>query len=162
MNSLEVPLQLLFRDFAWRIIRPAGTIVFGCLISHTRTNHGSNGSAYYESKGEPKTYVAGYCSNYDPNDNAKSCSNPDCSGPLIHFKSPFSLIKALTDPASQRLVQPRELGALAAFLCLGPKQSEDVYTSTDLSLLAALGHMVSTRLPGSPAEGLERAEAAAD
>jgi class 3 adenylate cyclase len=36
--------------------------------------------------------------------------------------------------------------ALAAFLCLGPKRSGDVYTSTDLSLLAAVAEKVSTEL----------------
>jgi adenylate cyclase len=36
--------------------------------------------------------------------------------------------------------------ALAAFLCLGPKQSGDVYTSTDLSLLATVAEKVSTEL----------------
>jgi class 3 adenylate cyclase len=37
-------------------------------------------------------------------------------------------------------------GALAAFLCLGPKRSGDVYTSTDLSLLAAVCETVSQQL----------------
>jgi class 3 adenylate cyclase len=36
--------------------------------------------------------------------------------------------------------------ALAAFVCLGPKRSGDVYTSTDLSLLAAVAEKVSTEL----------------
>jgi class 3 adenylate cyclase len=36
--------------------------------------------------------------------------------------------------------------ALAAFLCLGPKRSGDVYTSTDLSLLAAVAETVSHQL----------------
>jgi adenylate cyclase len=36
--------------------------------------------------------------------------------------------------------------ALVAFLCLGPKFSGDVYTSTDLSLLAAVAEKVSTEL----------------
>jgi GAF domain-containing protein len=36
--------------------------------------------------------------------------------------------------------------ALAAFLCLGPKRSGDVYTSTDLSLLAAVAEKVVTEL----------------
>jgi hypothetical protein len=57
VNSLEVPLQLLFRDFVWRIIRPTVTIVFGCLTCYTRTNCGSNSSAYYESEGDPNTYA---------------------------------------------------------------------------------------------------------
>ncbi len=40
----------------------------------------------------------------------------------------------------------RQDDALAAFLCLGPKRSGDVYTSTDLSLLAAVAETVSQRL----------------
>ena len=36
--------------------------------------------------------------------------------------------------------------ALLAFLCLGPKRSGDVYTSTDLSLLSAVGETVSREL----------------
>ena len=35
---------------------------------------------------------------------------------------------------------------LVAFLCLGPKRSGDVYTSTDLSLLTAIGETVSNLL----------------
>jgi hypothetical protein len=70
--------------FRLLIIRSTLTIVFGCLTCHTRTNRGANGSAYHESKGKPKTYIAGYCSNDDANNNAKPCSNPDCSGSLIH------------------------------------------------------------------------------
>ncbi|MDH3213388.1 MAG: hypothetical protein OEM05_12970 [Myxococcales bacterium] len=41
-------------------------------------------------------------------------------------------------------VRPGEV--LAAFLCLGPKRSGDVYTSTDLSHLAAVAEMVSNQL----------------
>jgi len=37
-------------------------------------------------------------------------------------------------------------GTLAAFLCLGPKRSGDVYTSTDVSLLAAVAGAVSQQL----------------
>jgi adenylate cyclase len=40
----------------------------------------------------------------------------------------------------------RQGDALPAFLCLGPKRSGDVYTSTDLSLLAALAEAVSQQL----------------
>jgi class 3 adenylate cyclase len=36
--------------------------------------------------------------------------------------------------------------ALAAFLCLGPKRSGDVYTSTDLSLLTAVAETICQRL----------------
>jgi adenylate cyclase len=44
------------------------------------------------------------------------------------------------------VVPVRQDDALAAFLCLGPKRSGDVYTSTDLSLLAAVAEKVSTEL----------------
>ena len=40
----------------------------------------------------------------------------------------------------------RQDDALVAFLCLGPKRSGDVYTSTDLTLLAAVAEKVSTEL----------------
>jgi adenylate cyclase len=37
-------------------------------------------------------------------------------------------------------------GELLAFLCLGPKHSGDIYTSTDLALLTAVANVVSTQL----------------
>jgi len=45
------------------------------------------------------------------------------------------------------IVPLRPSGAPTAFVAIGPKRSGDVYTSTDLSLLSALAHAVSTR-PG--------------
>ncbi len=45
------------------------------------------------------------------------------------------------------IVPLRPRGAPTAFVAMGPKRSGDVYTSTDLSLLSALAHAVSTR-PG--------------
>lgn len=45
------------------------------------------------------------------------------------------------------IVPLRPEGAPTAFVAIGPKRSGDVYTSTDLSLLSALAHAVSTR-PG--------------
>jgi hypothetical protein len=45
------------------------------------------------------------------------------------------------------VVPLRPNGAPTAFVAIGPKRSGDVYTSTDLSLLSALAHAVSTR-PG--------------
>ena len=44
------------------------------------------------------------------------------------------------------LVPLRPHGALDAFLCLGPKCSGDVYTPTDLTLLASVAHHVSQEL----------------
>jgi class 3 adenylate cyclase len=41
------------------------------------------------------------------------------------------------------VVPVRRDGGLIAFVCLGPKRSGDIYTNSDLSLLAALGHTVS-------------------
>lgn len=49
---------------------------------------------------------------------------------------------------AELLVPLRPQGALSAFLCLGPKLSGDVYTSTDLSLLASVAHHVSGELSG--------------
>jgi hypothetical protein len=45
------------------------------------------------------------------------------------------------------LVPVRPQGALEAFLCLGPKRSGDVYTPTDLTLLASVAHHASEELP---------------
>jgi class 3 adenylate cyclase len=53
---------------------------------------------------------------------------------------------ALETLGAEVVVPVRQDGALAAFLCLGPKQSGDVYTSTDLSLLATVAEKVSTEL----------------
>ena len=44
------------------------------------------------------------------------------------------------------LIPLRPHGALDAFVCLGPKRSGDVYTPTDLSLLASVAHHASQEL----------------
>ncbi len=53
---------------------------------------------------------------------------------------------ALETLQAEVVVPVRRDDALAAFLCLGPKRSGDVYTSTDLTLLAAVAEKVSTEL----------------
>ena len=53
---------------------------------------------------------------------------------------------ALETLQAEVVVPVQQDDALAAFLCLGPKRSGDVYTSTDLSLLAAVAEKVSTEL----------------
>jgi class 3 adenylate cyclase len=53
---------------------------------------------------------------------------------------------ALETLGAEVVVPVRQGDALPAFLCLGPKRSGDVYTSTDLSLLAAVGGTVSQQL----------------
>jgi len=53
---------------------------------------------------------------------------------------------ALETLGAEVVVPVQRDAALAAFLCLGPKRSGDVYTSTDLSLLAAVAEKVSTEL----------------
>jgi len=53
---------------------------------------------------------------------------------------------ALETLKAEVVVPVRRDDALTAFLCLGPKRSGDVYTSTDLSLLAAVAEKVSTEL----------------
>jgi len=53
---------------------------------------------------------------------------------------------ALETLQAEVVVPVRQDDALTAFLCLGPKRSGDVYTSTDLSLLSAVAEKVSTEL----------------
>ncbi len=53
---------------------------------------------------------------------------------------------ALQTLQAEVVVPVRRDDALAAFLCLGPKRSGDVYTSTDLSLLTAVAETVSHQL----------------
>jgi class 3 adenylate cyclase len=53
---------------------------------------------------------------------------------------------ALETLQTEVVVPVRQGEALPAFLCLGPKRSGDVYTSTDLSLLAAVAETVSQQL----------------
>jgi class 3 adenylate cyclase len=53
---------------------------------------------------------------------------------------------ALETLGAEVVVPVRQGDALPAFLCLGPKRSGDVYTSTDLSLLAAVAETVSQQL----------------
>jgi class 3 adenylate cyclase len=53
---------------------------------------------------------------------------------------------ALETLQAEVVVPVRQGDALAAFVCLGPKQSGDVYTSSDLSLLAAVAETVSHQL----------------
>jgi class 3 adenylate cyclase len=59
--------------------------------------------------------------------------------------SPFD--RAALETLGAEVVVPVHQGeALSAFLCLGPKRSGDVYTPTDLSLLAAIAEKVSAEL----------------
>jgi hypothetical protein len=58
----------------------------------------------------------------------------------------LDLGKPLAELEVELLVPLRPNGALAAFLCLRRKLSGDVYTSTDLSLLATVAHHVSGEL----------------
>jgi class 3 adenylate cyclase len=53
---------------------------------------------------------------------------------------------ALETLQAEVVVPVQQENALAAFVCLGPKRSGDVYTSTDLSLLAAVAQTVSHQL----------------
>ncbi len=53
---------------------------------------------------------------------------------------------ALETLQAEVVVPVRQGDALAAFLCLGPKRSGDVYTATDLSLLAAVADTVGKEL----------------
>ncbi len=53
---------------------------------------------------------------------------------------------ALETLQAEVVVPVRQGDALAAFVCLGPKRSGDVYTSTDLSLLAAVAATISHQL----------------
>jgi class 3 adenylate cyclase len=59
--------------------------------------------------------------------------------------SPFDRA-ALETLGAEVLVPVRQNEALAAFLCLGPKRSGDVYTSTDVSQLAQVAETVSLQL----------------
>jgi class 3 adenylate cyclase len=55
--------------------------------------------------------------------------------------------RAALEALEAEVVAPMRIGeSLLAFLCLGPKRSGDVYTSTDLSHLGALAEAVSARL----------------
>jgi class 3 adenylate cyclase len=55
--------------------------------------------------------------------------------------------RAALETLQAEVVVPVQQGeALAGFLCLGPKRSGDVYTSTDLSLLSAVAETVSHQL----------------
>jgi class 3 adenylate cyclase len=53
---------------------------------------------------------------------------------------------ALETLQAEVVVPVRQDDALVAFLCLGPKGSGDVYTSTDLSLLTAVAEKMATEL----------------
>jgi class 3 adenylate cyclase len=55
--------------------------------------------------------------------------------------------RAALETLDAEVVVPIRRGdALAAFLCLGPRRSRDVYTTTDLSLLAAVGETTAHQL----------------
>ncbi len=51
----------------------------------------------------------------------------------------------LSDLAVAVVVPIRSRGNLPGFVCLGPKRSGDIYTSTELALLTALANVVSVR-----------------
>jgi class 3 adenylate cyclase len=55
---------------------------------------------------------------------------------------------ALETLQAEVVVPVRQGDALAAFLCLGPKRSGDVYTSTDLALFTAVADAVGRELRG--------------
>ena len=63
---------------------------------------------------------------------------------------------ALETLQAEVVVPVRRNDALAAFLCLGPKRSGDVYTSTDLALLAAVAETVSHQLQRFDQEAMTR------
>jgi class 3 adenylate cyclase len=63
---------------------------------------------------------------------------------------------ALETLRAEVVVPVRQGEALPAFLCLGPKRSGDVYTSTDLSLLAAVAETVSQQLQRFDQESVTR------
>jgi len=56
------------------------------------------------------------------------------------------LSESLQGHAPALLIPLRPQGALDAFLCIGPKLSRDVYSPTDLSLLASVAHHTSQAL----------------
>jgi class 3 adenylate cyclase len=76
------------------------------------------------------------------------------SGPIVTDPSwgrratalaPFD--RAALETLGAQLVLPVDRGTdLVAFVCLGRKRSGDVYTSTDLALLAGVGHALSSGL----------------
>ena len=63
---------------------------------------------------------------------------------------------ALETLGAEVIVPVRQGDTLPAFLCLGPKRSGDVYTSTDLSLLAAVAETVSQQLQRFDQESVTR------
>jgi class 3 adenylate cyclase len=65
--------------------------------------------------------------------------------------------RAALDTLGAAVVVPvRQRGQLAAFLCMGPKRSGDIYTSTDLALLMAVTDKVSTQLERMDQEEITR------
>jgi class 3 adenylate cyclase len=76
------------------------------------------------------------------------------TGPIVTDPSPGRRASALApfdravlETVGAQLVLPVDRGAdLVAFVCLGRKRSGDVYTATDLALLAGVGHALSSGL----------------
>jgi class 3 adenylate cyclase len=65
--------------------------------------------------------------------------------------------RAALDTLGAAVVVPaRVRSQLAAFICLGPKRSGDIYTSTDLALLTAVADKVSTQLDHMDQEQITR------
>lgn len=66
-------------------------------------------------------------------------------------------IRAALDTLGAAVVVPiKQRGQLIAFLCLGPKRSRDIYTSSDLALLVAVADKVSTQLQRMDLEAVVR------
>jgi hypothetical protein len=57
-----------------------------------------------------------------------------------------SVTDALRGLDASLLTPLRPQGPLDSFLCVGPKRTGDVYTPTDLTLLASVAHHVSEEL----------------
>jgi class 3 adenylate cyclase len=65
--------------------------------------------------------------------------------------------RAALDTLGAAVVVPvHQRGQLVAFLCLGPKRSGDIYTSTDLALLSAVANTVSMQLEHMDQEAVVR------
>ena len=56
-------------------------------------------------------------------------------------------VAAVVGPRVALVVPLRLGGALGGLLCLGPKQSNDIYTATDVALVASVAHQASAEFP---------------
>jgi class 3 adenylate cyclase len=122
-----------------RLLRPEACVVYA-LVEQSYVPVFAEGRAVPSAFGATNPLVAALGERHVPLALGAAGRRPD-EAPL----GPFDRA-ALETLEAEVVVPVHQDNTLAGFLCLGPKRSGDVYTSTDISQLASVAEKVSTEL----------------